>query len=804
MVPVPQHAISITTPVDVNLLINPGFENGLNDWANTGGSAAYEVVPGQPEGSFAVQGIESDSANLGRLYQVVTGSVTQGKNYRISGWIKTQNVAGGGHVSIGLTHVDLNGQSPPAGSIMEIGMINGTHEWTYFLSDPFVLPPRPAGYSATWLVIDFSDTTGTAWFDDLFLGIDNDNGAPRLSVYKYISTMEIPIVAPGQVFTFSISFSNTQWNKTEDSTKPLNHAYGVVVTDYLPPDLEFVSASNGGTYTDGEVSWLIGTLPNNRWRYLELTVRLKETASWGFLVNQIGISAENAPGFLYENTFEVVEGSNLILSKYTPVTIMKGALLTFTLYYSNFGQVAADVVLVDTLPSDLIFVSASDGGTYDESSHTVTWDLGYLEGGIYGNVSLIGEVSAGAIVGSSLINEAYISTSSVEDNITDNQASAATRVAEIYFPPGVSVGGAFGTPLDIPSVYYLDETKFGYKSCDDATGVDIRIRFEDGGLDIIDSMSGGPPNWTYAVTFYPRHGRVTVTYTVYGCAVSEVEFDLYIDPAGYIYNTVTGERIAGAVVTLQRPDGAGGWEDVPIEDPPIMLPNVNPLITGPDGQYEWLTLAGSYRVRVEADGYHPNVSMMVTVPPPVFDLHVGLIPLPVSGTQRWNLDSNLIMEKSGTQSGSVEFSVAAGLVHIWLSDQAAQTDVTFPAGEWIIHLVTENWDSECLAQIGESDGITFNSFNAVPEIGIKNGEIITFSIFTGGTVPQGHYLALKISTATGSSIITAGNSYLKSPSTDPGYPVSELSAGILLGLGLAGMGAYLVLRRRKTFSRRLI
>ena len=38
-------------------------------------------------------------------------------------------------------------------------------------------------------------------------------------------------------------------------------------------------------------------------------------------------------------------------------------------------------------------------------------------------------------------------------------------------------------------------------------------------------------------------------------------------------------------------------------------------------------LAGSYRVSVSKDGYYSEVSRAVTVPPPVFDLHVGLTPV---------------------------------------------------------------------------------------------------------------------------------------------------------------------------------
>jgi hypothetical protein len=106
-------------------------------------------------------------------------------------------------------------------------------------------------------------------------------------------------------------------------------------------------------------------------------------------------------------------------------------------------------------------------------------------------------------------------------------------------------------------------------------------------------------------------------------------FNLYIDPAGYIYDLVSLERISGASVWLQRPDGQGGWENVPTgQTPPIMQPDVNPQITGADGQYQWDVLEGSYRVHVEASGYYPADSIVVNIPPPVTDLHVGLTPLP--------------------------------------------------------------------------------------------------------------------------------------------------------------------------------
>ncbi len=98
------------------------------------------------------------------------------------------------------------------------------------------------------------------------------------------------------------------------------------------------------------------------------------------------------------------------------------------------------------------------------------------------------------------------------------------------------------------------------------------------------------------------------------------------DPAGYVYNVNTNARIQGATVWLQRPDGSGRWENVPT-GMAIMVPDTNPLTTDVNGQYQWDTLPGSYRIHVEAPGYYSANSIVVSVPPPVFDLNVGLTPI---------------------------------------------------------------------------------------------------------------------------------------------------------------------------------
>ncbi len=55
--------------------------------------------------------------------------------------------------------------------------------------------------------------------------------------------------------------------------------------------------------------------------------------------------------------------------------------VTYTIDYRNYGSVDAEgTVVVDTLHRDFQFVSATQGGIYDNVAHTVTWNIGKVPG----------------------------------------------------------------------------------------------------------------------------------------------------------------------------------------------------------------------------------------------------------------------------------------------------------------------------------------------------------------------------------------------------------------------------------------
>ena len=195
-------------------------------------------------------------------------------------------------------------------------------------------------------------------------------------------------------------------------------------------------------------------------------------------------------------------------------------------------------------------------------------------------------------------------------------------------------------------------------------------------------------------------------------------------------------------------------------------------------------------------------------------LSMTTLALAATGFQWWYLDSETIaagyeMEKDTSpgnngQTGSV--TIAAGSSLVWLADEAAVCDVTFSGGSWYVFISTDSdWGTDgdmCEARVGgwdTTDGwydiatitiVTMYYYNTILKVEVQAG---------AATIYQGDYLALEIKNNDSIShlVYTDGDSVLRSPDTDPGYPVAEVVSGALLGLGLVGLAGYAGWKRRK-------
>lgn len=215
---------------------------------------------------------------------------------------------------------------------------------------------------------------------------------------------------PGTV-TFSIDVENLG-----DSI-----AEGVVVGDTLPAGLVIDPASTSGVVTGNTVEWSVGDLEPGRVVTLQVSAEAAEgLAGNTTLVNKALASTTTAGvGGVPSNevTVTVVGEAVFTLTKTaSAVAVKPGESFTYTLEYKNVGTDDSGLItLEDTLPPDVTFISATDGGATTAPSSplaspgVVRWvDLPALSPGQVATLQIAVEVGAVVANGTSLPNTATL------------------------------------------------------------------------------------------------------------------------------------------------------------------------------------------------------------------------------------------------------------------------------------------------------------------------------------------------------------------------------------------------------------
>jgi uncharacterized repeat protein (TIGR01451 family) len=97
------------------------------------------------------------------------------------------------------------------------------------------------------------------------------------------------------------------------------------------------------------------------------------------LVDNVGPIGPDPTGLAIPSTDVSYNPLNLTKTG-SPDPVAPGGNLTYTITYNNVNNdfQVTNVVLVDQLPPETTFVSASDQGTYDPATHRVIWNIGTL------------------------------------------------------------------------------------------------------------------------------------------------------------------------------------------------------------------------------------------------------------------------------------------------------------------------------------------------------------------------------------------------------------------------------------------
>ncbi len=226
-------------------------------------------------------------------------------------------------------------------------------------------------------------------------------------------------------------------------------AENVVLNDTVGANLTYVSSDCGMTGS-GPYVWTIGTLDVGESRTCHVTVNVASGLSDGTTVTNYA----NATTTTYEPNITNNEQADIDTVQSTPAPdlqitktdgqtqVLAGASLAYTINYKNVGNAdAANVVIVDTLPANVDYVSSSPSGTYDSGNHTVTWSLGSVAQGADANITLNVTVKNTLLPGAVVLNRVSITTSDTDRNPLDNTAVDSDIVVAPYVVLEKSVSG---------------------------------------------------------------------------------------------------------------------------------------------------------------------------------------------------------------------------------------------------------------------------------------------------------------------------------------------------------------------------
>lgn len=176
----------------------------------------------------------------------------------------------------------------------------------------------------------------------------------------------------GDVLVYSISYTNYTGVPAD-----------VIISDAIPLHTEYVdgSATNGGVYDSGEVTWNLTAVAAYETVTVSFEVKVKEVD--GIVKNQATVLEGNNTYHTNEvvnHTVENVTGKDVFDPNGAPVSVdgkkvYAGDELLYIIRYTNINGAPADVTITDTIPANTVYVdgSADKGGVYADGK--LTWTI---------------------------------------------------------------------------------------------------------------------------------------------------------------------------------------------------------------------------------------------------------------------------------------------------------------------------------------------------------------------------------------------------------------------------------------------
>lgn len=290
-------------------------------------------------------------------------------------------------------------------------------------------------------------------------------------------------VKMGDKITYDITYVNYE-----------ETAITVIITDILPTGVDFLSATDGGIYNAAThtVTWTLANVASGDGGTVSMVVAVNERAMVkikNYATVQVGDNTPQTTNIV-ENPVNPKEPeknvSDLSEAGVNGSAVKLGDKITYDITYVNYEKTAVTVIITDTLPDGADFLSATDGGIYNTTAHTVKWTLTNVASGTYGTVSVVVRVNERAVV--KIENYAKVAVGGNDPrttNIVENPVTPETPEKKVSDESAAGVNGSAVKAGD-RITYDIIYRNYG----ETITTVIIRDRLP-AGVDFLSATNGG-------------------------------------------------------------------------------------------------------------------------------------------------------------------------------------------------------------------------------------------------------------------------------------------------------------------------
>lgn len=306
-------------------------------------------------------------------------------------------------------------------------------------------------------------------------------------------------VSAGDEITYRIFYEN-----------PYDTAVKIAISDKMDDGLDFVSASDNGSYDESTrtVSWTFDAEPGLGKQFVELTAKVNGSALHK-VENKADVTYGDYPSVGTERVPNPAGGPHK--TERTPgegVPVNAGDTVTYEISYENDTESIADIRIRDTLDAGVDFVEASNDGTYDEQTRTVSWVVSKVGPGNTGSVTLTVKVNERAAEKHYIGNTAFAAVGNLPEQQTETVVNPEGGPYKNELTPGAGELVQIGDEI-VYEIGYLNNTG-------ETADVTITDKLDDG-LDFIEASDDGvydentrTVTWTIRNTGAGFTGKVTL------------------------------------------------------------------------------------------------------------------------------------------------------------------------------------------------------------------------------------------------------------------------------------------------------